>query len=75
MHAPTSCTENKAGAQQKGLAGASSLFTSLLLAPLLLPSALWVPLARNPLLSSLSHFGHLRHNHEMKLFTFIYPSL
>lgn len=75
MHTPTSCTENKAGAQQKGLAGGSSLFTSLLLAPLLLPSALWVTLARNPLLSSLSHFGHLRHNHEMKLFIFIYSSL
>ena len=75
MHTPTSCTEHKAGAQQKGLAGGSSLFTSLLLAPLLLPSALWVTLARNPLLSSLSHFGHLRHNHEMKLFIFIYSSL
>lgn len=67
--------ENKAGAQQKGLAWGSSLFTSLLLAPLLLPSALWVPLARNPLLPSLSHFGHLRRSHEIKLSTFIYSRL
>lgn len=72
VHTPTSCTENKAGAQQKGLAGG---FTSLLLAPLLLPSALWVPLARNPLLPSLSHFQHLRRSHEIKLFTFIYSRL